>query len=57
MNSFADEFRSLSYVIQRGVTFLLVAHSRPDADTVGATVAFASFLRGRGKTVSLVCFD
>lgn len=57
MNSFSSEFRTLSYVIKKSPSFLLFAHTRPDADTVGATVALAEFLRCQGKEVSIACFD
>ncbi|MFZ1735725.1 MAG: bifunctional oligoribonuclease/PAP phosphatase NrnA [Candidatus Moraniibacteriota bacterium] len=57
MNTFSSEFRTLSYIIKKSPSFLLFAHTRPDADTVGATVAFAEFLRCQGKEVSLACFD
>ncbi len=57
MNAFASEFRTLSYVIKKSPSFLLFAHTRPDADTVGATVALAEFLICQGKEVSLACFD
>ncbi|QQS15283.1 MAG: bifunctional oligoribonuclease/PAP phosphatase NrnA [Candidatus Moraniibacteriota bacterium] len=57
MNAFSSEFRTLSYVIKKSPSFLLFAHTRPDADTVGATVALAEFLRCQGKEVSIACFD
>ena len=57
MNGFSSEFRTFSYIVRKSSSFLLFAHTRPDADTVGATVALAEFLRGRGKQVSIACFD
>lgn len=57
MNFFASEFRTLSYIIKKSPSFLLFAHTRPDADTVGATLALAEFLKEKGKDVSMACFD
>ncbi len=57
MNEFLSEFRTFSYVIKKSPSFLLFAHTRPDADTIGATVALAEFLRKKGKEVALACFD
>jgi len=57
MNSFISEFRTLSYITKKSPSFLLVAHTRPDADTVGATIALATFLKEAGKEVSITCFD
>lgn len=57
MNSFASEFRTLSYVIKKSPSFLLFAHTRPDADTVGATLALAEFLKEEGKNIAIACFD
>lgn len=57
MNAFFSEFRTFSYVIKKSPSFLLFAHTHPDADTIGATVALAEFLRGKGKEVAIACFD
>lgn len=57
MKSFASEFRTLSYIIEKSSSFLLFAHTRPDVDTIGATLALKVFLEQSGKTVSLACFD
>lgn len=57
MKSFAKEFQSLQYVIRHAESILLFAHTRPDADTVGATVAFAEYLSKRGKETTIACFD
>ncbi len=57
MRAFSDEFRNLSYIVEKSFSFLLVAHTRPDADTVGAVLAFSRFLKNKGKEVSIACYD
>lgn len=57
MKLFASEFQTLSYIIEKSPSFLLFAHSRPDVDTIGATLALSWFLEERGKAVSIACFD
>ena len=57
MKSFVSEFRTLSYIIEKSPSFLLCAHTRPDVDTLGATLALSWFLKQKGKSVSIVCFD
>lgn len=57
MRYFGKEFRTLEYVIEHGHQFLLVAHKRPDPDTVGANLALKWYLESVGKTVDIVCFD
>ena len=57
MRYFGKEFRTLEYVIDHGHQFLLVAHKRPDPDTVGANLALKWYLESVGKTVDIVCFD
>lgn len=57
MKPFTSEFLTLSYLIRESPSFLLCAHTRPDADTVGATLALAAFLEDRGKDVAITCFD
>lgn len=37
--------------------FLIVAHQKPDADTLGTSTALAHWLIGQGKEVSLFCKD
>lgn len=37
--------------VKRHKTFFLTGHERPDGDTVGSELAFAGFLRRRGKKV------
>lgn len=57
MNFFVSEFRTLSYIIRKSSSFLLFAHTRPDADSIGATLALDFFLRESGKRVDIACFD
>lgn len=57
MRYFGKEFRTLQYVIDNGDNFLLVAHKRPDPDTVGANLAMQLYLESIGKRASIVCFD
>ncbi len=57
MRYFGKEFRTLEYIIEQGQNFLLVAHKRPDPDTVGANLALKYYLESRGKTVTVICFD
>lgn len=54
---FKQAFKNLAYVIKRSERILLVAHSRPDSDTVGAVLAFQDYLKENQKEVTLVCFD
>lgn len=57
MRYFGKEFRTLEYVIQNGNHFLLVAHKRPDPDTVGANLALYWYLESIGKKATIICFD
>ncbi len=54
---FSSEFRNLKYIIANATDILLVAHTRPDPDTIGANVALKEYLVGLGKRVDIVCFD
>jgi phosphoesterase RecJ-like protein len=54
---FVAEFRNLKYIIANATDILLVAHTRPDPDTIGANVALKEYLIGLGKRVDIVCFD
>jgi phosphoesterase RecJ-like protein len=40
-------------VLQHNTSFLLTGHERPDGDTVGSELALASFLKSRGKKVTV----
>jgi phosphoesterase RecJ-like protein len=56
-NRFVVEFRNLKYIIENAERILLVAHTRPDADTVGANLALREYIQSLGKTVDIACFD
>ncbi len=57
MKNFESEFRTLQYIIEKSDKILLFAHSRPDADTVGANLALVEYLQSCGKHVDIACFD
>lgn len=57
MQRFQKEFRSLEYVIAQAESILLVAHKRPDPDTVGANAAMQEHLKSLGKNVVIACYD
>lgn len=57
MRYFGQEFKSLEFIIRKSSSILLVAHRRPDPDTVGATVALKLSLETLGKKVVIACFD
>ncbi|MEI9966483.1 MAG: hypothetical protein WDN67_02420 [Candidatus Moraniibacteriota bacterium] len=57
MQDFHQEFRQLDYVISTAERILLFAHTRPDADTVGANLAMQEYILGLGKEATIACFD
>ncbi len=57
MQLFDSEFHTLSYIIAKAERILLVAHNRPDPDTVGANLALEEHLRSLGKHVDIACFN
>lgn len=57
MQHFDKEFRTLSYIISNAERILLVAHNRPDPDTVGANLALEEYLSSLGKHVDIACFN
>lgn len=57
MTDFESEFHTLKYIVTKAKKILLFAHSRPDADTVGANLALAEYLQSLGKQVDIACFD
>ena len=57
MRYFGKEFTSLQFVLERSERVLLVAHSRPDPDTVGANLALKYYLQQQGKQVVIACYD
>jgi bifunctional oligoribonuclease and PAP phosphatase NrnA len=57
MQSFASEFNSLKYVIEKSHKILLVAHNSPDADTTGSVFALKRYIESLGKVAVAACFD
>ncbi|MFZ1626705.1 MAG: bifunctional oligoribonuclease/PAP phosphatase NrnA [Candidatus Moraniibacteriota bacterium] len=57
MRYFGKEFKTLHFVIDQASSILLVAHKRPDPDTVGANLALKYYLEERGKRVIIACYD
>ncbi len=57
MRYFGKEFKTLHFVISQATSILLVAHKRPDPDTVGANLALKYFLEEQGKEVVIACYD
>jgi phosphoesterase RecJ-like protein len=57
MQAFQKEFKTLQYIIRKSDKILLVAHPRPDADTVGAVLALKEHLKAQGKMVDISCSD
>jgi len=57
MRFFGKEFKTLHFVIEKADSVLLVAHKRPDPDTVGANVALKYYLEALGKKVQIACYD
>lgn len=56
-NRFVAEFRNLKYIVENADRILLVAHTRPDPDTIGANAALKEYIEGLGKHADIVCFD
>lgn len=57
MRYFGKEFKTLEFIIDKAEDILLVAHKRPDPDTVGANLALALYLESRGKKVDIACYN
>ncbi len=57
MRYFGKEFKTLHFVIDQAMSVLLVAHKRPDPDTVGANLALKYYLEKQGKKVTIACYD
>ncbi|TXH07069.1 MAG: bifunctional oligoribonuclease/PAP phosphatase NrnA [Candidatus Moraniibacteriota bacterium] len=57
MRYFGKEFKTLHFVIEQAGSILLVAHKRPDPDTVGANLALKYYLESLGKRVEIACYD
>jgi phosphoesterase RecJ-like protein len=54
---FGKEFKSIKYIIENSNSILLFAHSGPDGDTSGATMALYHYIKKIGKKVDVACFD
>ena len=55
---FLKEFNTLDYILQSAATVLVVAHSNPDPDAVGSTVALGRFIQKQyKKNVVMGCYD
>ncbi len=54
---FGQEFKTIKYIVEKSDKILLFAHSRPDADTVGANLAFYYYLKEEGKNAEVACWD
>ncbi|MEP7162908.1 MAG: bifunctional oligoribonuclease/PAP phosphatase NrnA [Candidatus Moraniibacteriota bacterium] len=57
MRYFGKEFKTLEFIIAEAERILLVAHKRPDPDTVGANRALELYLKERGKQTDIACYD
>ncbi len=57
MQNYSSEFKTLEYVIAQAKNILLVAHTRPDPDTVGSNSALQEHLVALGKNVTIACYD
>ena len=55
---FLKEFNTLNYILQSAKSILIVAHSNPDADAVGSTVALTQFIQKHySAEVTMGCYD
>jgi phosphoesterase RecJ-like protein len=57
MQKFAQEFKTLNYVIKESSSILLFAHTHPDGDTTGANLAMREYIKNLGKKVDIACYD
>lgn len=57
MRSYTSEFKTIEYIIAQAQNILLVAHNRPDPDTVGSNSALHEHLVALGKNVTIACYD
>lgn len=57
MRFFGKEFKTLQFIIEKSNSILLVAHKRPDPDTVGANLALKRYLESLGKKAIIACYD
>jgi phosphoesterase RecJ-like protein len=57
-NQFYTEFQSLNYVLKKAQNILIIAHTYPDPDAVGSSLALMEFVKTHYKKKStLACFD
>ena len=52
-----DLYEGANNLIKKAEKVLVIAHRKPDADTLGAAVCLKICLRKRGKAVELACVD
>lgn len=57
MQKFSSQFKTLEYIVAQAQNILLVAHTRPDPDTVGSNSALHEHLVSLGKSVTIACYD
>jgi bifunctional oligoribonuclease and PAP phosphatase NrnA len=57
MKNFAQEFHTLNYAIKNSDNILVFAHTRPDGDTTGASLAIKEYINSLNKNVDIACFD
>ncbi len=53
----AHKYTALHHILTHATNILVVAHSRPDPDTIGATTALFHYLAEHEKSVTLTCAD
>lgn len=57
-NQFYKEFQSLDYVLKKAKNILIIAHTFPDPDAIGSSVALSEFIKNHyQKKTTLSCFD
>jgi len=52
-----DKFQQTKRLIDKSEKILLIAHRKPDGDTLGSCIAFYHALQKEGKEVSMACID
>ena len=57
MINFYREFNTLNYAIKNSDSVLIFAHSHPDGDTTGASIALAEYVKTLEKNTDIGCFD
>jgi len=51
------QFQQTKRLIDKSEKILLIAHRKPDGDTLGSCIAFYNALEKQGKEVSMACID